>query len=318
MFIHYDISSFFSFFSLLTHIQGTDEAGIGMAGGMSWTTNWLQFDNSYYRRPYAHLRQIRNETKSKSKHSNVTNSRNGSFTSTSTVHGSGNENNNEGRKGSHPDKDRRSSLSSVGSAGSLSANQSHSAILSSLDNFHSGQNGILKTDEGDLKDAEKNNWKLENGKKHLVPGSLPIPVNISMVDMNSSRASTPVVSPREMLEDQCSVDSALNSMYSGPDRNIGTEKDREKEKERNRRRDNLKSTNSVSSSSPSLCPLNSDLLWLPTDDALYKSPEFKFYFEQYATDQKLFFSDYSLVHRKMSELGSKFDPPSGIELQEGN
>ena len=287
-----------------------------MAGGMSWTTNWLQFDNSYYKRPYAHLRQIRNESKSKSKHSNVTNSRNGSFTSTSTVHGSGNENNNDGRKGLNTDKDRRTSLSSVGSAGSLSANQTHQAILSSLNDFHNSQSGASQSDQGDHKDAEKNNRKTEIGRKYLGPGSLPIPVHISKVDLYSSRNSTPLVSPRETLEDLCSIDSALNSTYSGPDGYIGTDREKEKEKERNRRRDNMKSTNSVSSSSPSLCPLNSELLWLPTDDALFRSPEFKFYFEQYANDQQLFFSDYALVHRKMSELGSKFHPPSGIELDE--
>jgi L-ascorbate peroxidase len=28
-----------------------NETGIGMAGGMSWTANWLHFDNSYYQRP---------------------------------------------------------------------------------------------------------------------------------------------------------------------------------------------------------------------------------------------------------------------------
>ena len=31
--------------------KGSGEGGIGMAGGMSWTSNWLQFDNSYFKRP---------------------------------------------------------------------------------------------------------------------------------------------------------------------------------------------------------------------------------------------------------------------------
>lgn len=49
-----------------------------------------------------------------------------------------------------------------------------------------------------------------------------------------------------------------------------------------------------------------ELLWLPTDEALRKSPEFRSYFHQYAIDQDLFFQDYALAHKKMSELGAKF------------
>jgi L-ascorbate peroxidase len=49
-----------------------------------------------------------------------------------------------------------------------------------------------------------------------------------------------------------------------------------------------------------------ELLWLPTDEALRKSPEFRSYFHQYAIDQDLFFNDYALAHKKMSELGAKF------------
>ena len=32
-------------------VKPNNETGIGMAGGMSWTANWLHFDNSYYQRP---------------------------------------------------------------------------------------------------------------------------------------------------------------------------------------------------------------------------------------------------------------------------
>jgi L-ascorbate peroxidase len=57
-----------------------------------------------------------------------------------------------------------------------------------------------------------------------------------------------------------------------------------------------------------------DLLWLPTDQALHESPEFKTYFFHYAADQSLFFKDYADAHKKMSELGAVFDPPEGIFL----
>lgn len=33
------------------------------------------------------------------------------------------------------------------------------------------------------------------------------------------------------------------------------------------------------------------------------------YAEKYAEDQDLFFKDYVFAHKKLSELGSKFDPP---------
>jgi hypothetical protein len=33
------------------------------------------------------------------------------------------------------------------------------------------------------------------------------------------------------------------------------------------------------------------------------------YAEKYAEDQELFFKDYVLAHKKLSELGAKFDPP---------
>ena len=38
------------------------------------------------------------------------------------------------------------------------------------------------------------------------------------------------------------------------------------------------------------------------------------HFELYARDQRAFFADYSEAHKKLSELGSKFDPPQGILL----
>lgn len=328
-----------------------------MAGGMSWTKNWLQFDNSYYKRPFSHTQQIRNESKTKSKHSNshtsmgvggqssATNSRTGSFASTSTMHGgSENYHNENGRKGVQGEKDRRGSLSSVGSAFSNTSIHPTSAVLSCPSNFDKNEKEKEEErrerrgssfDKGEQKESNREkgkdrsgekekdrergytslqgDWRVGTDKLSVGLGSFPNPIHIPGTFTN-----TPLLSPRELLEDQCSVDSTINSSYSYPDRRVGTDRennrDREKEKEREKykKRENMKSTNTASTSS--LCPMNNELLWLPTDDALFKSPEFKFYFEQYAVDQKLFFSDYSLVHKKMSELGSKFDPPCGIEI----
>ncbi|KAJ1396118.1 heme peroxidase [Ochromonadaceae sp. CCMP2298] len=50
----------------------------------------------------------------------------------------------------------------------------------------------------------------------------------------------------------------------------------------------------------------SQLLWLPTDQALFDSPEFRPYFLQYARSCEDFFRDYAAAHKKLSELGAKF------------
>ena len=57
-----------------------------------------------------------------------------------------------------------------------------------------------------------------------------------------------------------------------------------------------------------------DLLWLQTDRALCESPEFKPYYKKYASDQDVFFLDYARAHKKMSELGSKFGTPGGLNI----
>ena len=57
-----------------------------------------------------------------------------------------------------------------------------------------------------------------------------------------------------------------------------------------------------------------DLLWLPTDDALLQSPEFKSHFLNFARNEEAFFIAYAAAHKKMSELGAKFEPPEGIYL----
>jgi len=57
-----------------------------------------------------------------------------------------------------------------------------------------------------------------------------------------------------------------------------------------------------------------NLLWFPTDEALHTDPEFKKYFDLYAKDQEAFFKDYAKAHKKLSELGAKFEPEQGIKI----
>jgi len=57
-----------------------------------------------------------------------------------------------------------------------------------------------------------------------------------------------------------------------------------------------------------------NLLWLSTDRALHTDPEFKKSFVIYKEDEAAFFKDYAAVHKKLSELGSKFSPEGGISI----
>jgi len=57
-----------------------------------------------------------------------------------------------------------------------------------------------------------------------------------------------------------------------------------------------------------------NLLWLPSDRALETAPEFRPHFLAYARDQRTFFREYADAHKKMSDLGARFDPPDGISL----
>ncbi|RYH20887.1 hypothetical protein EON65_22160, partial [archaeon] len=52
---------------------------------------------------------------------------------------------------------------------------------------------------------------------------------------------------------------------------------------------------------------NKELLWLPTDEALVQYPLYKEDFVRYSKDQQAFFNDYAVAHKKMSELGAKFE-----------
>lgn len=55
-------------------------------------------------------------------------------------------------------------------------------------------------------------------------------------------------------------------------------------------------------------------LWLPTDAALHQDPGFRPHFERYGRDANAFAEDFSAAFKRLSELGSKFDPPEGIPL----
>jgi len=61
-------------------------------------------------------------------------------------------------------------------------------------------------------------------------------------------------------------------------------------------------------------PLDDNLVWLSTDACLWTDPVFRQTAELYAKDQEAFFRDYAKVHQKLSELGSRFDPPQGLRL----
>lgn len=52
----------------------------------------------------------------------------------------------------------------------------------------------------------------------------------------------------------------------------------------------------------------------PTDKCLMTAPEFKQYFDLFAKDQTAFFEAYKVSHKKLSELGCKFEPPQGITI----
>lgn len=53
-------------------------------------------------------------------------------------------------------------------------------------------------------------------------------------------------------------------------------------------------------------PNENELLWLPTDQALYDCPEYRTYFMRYANSQEEFFKDFAVAYKKLSELGAKF------------
>lgn len=54
------------------------------------------------------------------------------------------------------------------------------------------------------------------------------------------------------------------------------------------------------------------LLVLETDEVINVDSNFKKYYAKYAASNEAFFKDYAVAHAKLSELGSKFEPVSGI------
>eukprot|EP00444_Apocalathium_aciculiferum_P062944 CAMPEP_0183599018 /NCGR_PEP_ID=MMETSP0371-20130417/179220_1 /TAXON_ID=268820 /ORGANISM="Peridinium aciculiferum, Strain PAER-2" /LENGTH=386 /DNA_ID=CAMNT_0025811081 /DNA_START=43 /DNA_END=1203 /DNA_ORIENTATION=- len=55
-----------------------------------------------------------------------------------------------------------------------------------------------------------------------------------------------------------------------------------------------------------------EVIYLPTDKVLMTDPSFRPITEKFAADQAAFFASYAKAHKKLSELGSKFQPADGI------
>eukprot|EP00444_Apocalathium_aciculiferum_P036778 CAMPEP_0183484328 /NCGR_PEP_ID=MMETSP0370-20130417/178866_1 /TAXON_ID=268820 /ORGANISM="Peridinium aciculiferum, Strain PAER-2" /LENGTH=461 /DNA_ID=CAMNT_0025677619 /DNA_START=66 /DNA_END=1452 /DNA_ORIENTATION=- len=55
-----------------------------------------------------------------------------------------------------------------------------------------------------------------------------------------------------------------------------------------------------------------EVIYLPTDKVLMTDPSFRPITEKFAADQAAFFASYAKAHKKLSELGSKFEPADGI------
>lgn len=56
------------------------------------------------------------------------------------------------------------------------------------------------------------------------------------------------------------------------------------------------------------------LLKMSSDRAIYKDEAFKPFAESFRDSQEEFFKSYAKAHKKLSELGSKFEPEEGITL----
>jgi L-ascorbate peroxidase len=61
-------------------------------------------------------------------------------------------------------------------------------------------------------------------------------------------------------------------------------------------------------------PRDPELLSLSTDKAIFVDPQFKPFAEKFRDSQEAFFESYAKSHKKLSELGAKFDPEGGITL----
>jgi len=61
--------------------------------------------------------------------------------------------------------------------------------------------------------------------------------------------------------------------------------------------------------------LDPELLKLATDTALVTDSEFRVYTEKFANSQEDFFQQYAVSHKKLSELGARFDPHTGFSIE---
>ncbi|KAG5176943.1 heme peroxidase [Tribonema minus] len=59
-----------------------------------------------------------------------------------------------------------------------------------------------------------------------------------------------------------------------------------------------------------------DLLKLDTDRALFADERLKVHANEYRESATDFFRDYAMAHKKLSELGSKFEPAGGIDIDQ--
>jgi L-ascorbate peroxidase len=57
-----------------------------------------------------------------------------------------------------------------------------------------------------------------------------------------------------------------------------------------------------------------ELLKLSSDKTLFDDADFKPFAEKFRDSQEAFFVSYAKAHKKLSELGSKFDPAEGITI----
>ncbi|CAM9475481.1 unnamed protein product [Phaeothamnion confervicola] len=59
---------------------------------------------------------------------------------------------------------------------------------------------------------------------------------------------------------------------------------------------------------------DAELLKLETDSSIFDDDGFRPFALKYKKSQDDFFKDYAIAHKKLSELGAKFDPPEGIKI----
>jgi L-ascorbate peroxidase len=59
---------------------------------------------------------------------------------------------------------------------------------------------------------------------------------------------------------------------------------------------------------------DAELLKLSSDKSVFEDEGFRPFAEKFRDSQDAFFESYKVAHKKLSELGSKFDPEEGISL----